>query len=210
MDQKRNAERLPLPTPFDAVAGDRAVRIVEISLIGCRIEHVGRLPIGGATVLEFQWNDQDIRVPAAISRSKMLGFAPGGERYESGLRFAVSVETAPEQLKQILDAFVEKSPVAPPLHEKVPFLRWYDDVDEPEPELEPEPEYVECSLLNETTWERRRVCDPRQPREGFTTIPPENDEELELLCRTYQYADPETRKLIRLTLELQIVERMKR
>jgi len=207
LEQKRNAERLPLPTPFDAVAGDRAVRIVEISLIGCRIEHVGRLPIGGATVLEFQWNDQDVRVPAAISRSKMLGFAPGGgERYESGLRFAVSVETAPEQLKQILSSFVEESPAAPPLHEKVPFLRWYDDdVDEPEPERE----YIECTLVNDTTWERRRVRDSRQPREGFTTVPLA-DEEIELLCRTYQYADPETRKLIRLTMELEIVERLKR
>lgn len=262
-EQKRNAERLPLDEPLDATAGGVAVKIVELSAIGCRIEHRVKLPIGGGTTLRFAWRGTTIDVLAKISRTQLRSTG-GTMMFESGLKFADSLETAPVELRRLLEA-VAAPAVVPPSKDKVstaevppipepppatpgedtlrrlqlgresqlpleafapvdealaydlasldidappttmnPFTSQADAVAlavEPPPEKEePQAEYVECRL-EKGKWTRRTVTSILQPPEGFITVPAD-DRELEMLCKSYQYADPDTRRLIRISLEL--------
>jgi len=100
---------------------------------------------------------------------------------------------------------------APPmfsLDEPVPFLR--EDEDEIE-EIDASAEilpvtFVQC-VLTAGKWTKKRVDDPKQPREGFTMIDPEDDAELDEFCKTYEVADPETRRMIRVSFEVGIAQK---
>jgi len=79
-----------------------------------------------------------------------------------------------------------------------------DEVEEIESSAElPAIRFVECSL-DAGKWTVREVIDPRQPREGFTMIAPDDPKEVDEFCKTYGVADPETRRMIRLSFELAI------
>ncbi|HUJ14687.1 MAG TPA: hypothetical protein VL284_12950, partial [Thermoanaerobaculia bacterium] len=56
--------------------------------------------------------------------------------------------------------------------------------------------------LEGRTWSRSLSDTPTQPLNGFTVAAYEDEEELESLCRTWETADSEGRRLIRLVAEL--------
>ena len=62
------------------------------------------------------------------------------------------------------------------------------------------------SLRKDSTWLTKRTNDPKQPLQGFTMIAPETDQETDDFCRTYEMADPETQRMIRLSFELAIAQ----
>jgi hypothetical protein len=101
-------------------------------------------------------------------------------------------------------------PPPPPLPEPAPFLRDFDEEDEIE-EIEASAEilpvtYVQC-VLTAGKWTKKRVDDPKQPREGFTMIDPGDDAEVDQFCKTYEVADPETRRMIRVSFEVGIAQK---
>ena len=84
-----------------------------------------------------------------------------------------------------------------------PFLTAIDDEVE---EIEASAElslYVECAW-EEEGWVKTRTDDPKQPLVGFTMLAPDSDEEIDDYCRTFEMADPETQRMIRLSFELAI------
>jgi hypothetical protein len=184
--QRRAAERLPLDAPIEATASGVPVRIVELSAIGCRIEHREKLSINSTTRLRFTWKARPVDLSAKIARQQLMP----GMVYSSGLQFAKSLDAAPEVVREIVTTITAE--VLPP--EVV-------DVTSPEDEIVDAGEnFMECSFVN-GKWQKRIVTRVKQPLEGFITMPGE-ESELDLLCRTYEYADPETRRLIRISLEL--------
>jgi hypothetical protein len=56
--------------------------------------------------------------------------------------------------------------------------------------------------LQDGAWSRALAESPSQPADGFTVAGYESDEELESLCRAYEIADEEGRRLIKLVAEL--------
>jgi hypothetical protein len=251
-EQKRNAERLPLETPLDATASGLPAKIMEISAIGCRIEHKEKLSIGGSVLLRFKWRNENVEIRAKLARTQLRSAYPQGMYYESGLKFADSLEEAPEEIRRVvatladplfppeIEAAPEPEPesVAEPapsevegaLHEEEQEVEEPPTSDLPPPTseehvpdedleefdyvvpdefedidsdtLKRRPKYVECALDPMGQWHRRPIILPIQPAEGFITYP-QSESELEMLCRTYAYADPDTRRLIRISLELE-------
>ena len=63
--------------------------------------------------------------------------------------------------------------------------------------------------LKGDSWWRVPTDSPNQPPDGFTVASYEDDEELETLCHTYEQADEEGRRLIRLVAELSVVQNRK-
>jgi len=53
-------------------------------------------------------------------------------------------------------------------------------------------------------WKRRRSLLPDQPEDGFTVRASVPEEEIEILCRTYEKGDDESRRLTRLMAELSV------
>ena len=53
-------------------------------------------------------------------------------------------------------------------------------------------------------WIQSTTRDPTQPPDGFTVAAYEHEEDLEVLCRAYEIADEEGRRLIRLVSEISV------
>lgn len=323
-DQQRAAERIPLDNPIDVMLNDVGGRIVEISLIGCKVEHPGRVNMGSTVNMDFLWKGRKIRLKAKVTRTEMRPIA-GKPGYLSALQLASSLEDSPvalrwviagllghpfdeplepepEPLKErVLDRAVLRPP-AKPTHQPIvnraplaetsnpktsipsskpsatPFAKQapgpqpmksqppipsaspaplpvskqepalpppgsnppvplavpvpnrsapvvvedeieeiaksaeilYDGETEEIDELsvaeeiqESPPDFLECILIG-GKWIKRHVMDPRQPREGFTMLAPEDESDIDQYCRSYEVADPDTRKMIRVSFELAI------
>jgi hypothetical protein len=231
-EQRRYAERITLKEPIVAMIGDMEARIIEISLIGGRIEHIGRLNMNSAVTLQFRWQGENVKLKAKIARTEMRSVG-GKMGYSSGVDFAKSAAEAPVILQRIVASFIEpesislpEPPPAPPPRtappapkpataapakrtpistEPAPFLpEIEDEVEEISEESEVLP-YVECSWVEEE-WVTRRTREPKQPRQGFTMVAPDSDDEIEAFCKTFEVADPETQRMIRLSFELAIAK----
>lgn len=257
-DQRRNAERVPLDIPIEGKIGEVSVRIIEISLIGCLLEHADRMAMGSTFTVKFRWAGENVVLKGRVARTEMRPI-DGALGYLSGIQFAESIDESPEALQRVLrsllpDSMPDIEAAAPSLFATHPFFRHVDDEEEEaeiprspseKPEAEPEPgrpnavefampdsrhdeielvledpglpdeelllgpeleielptPFIECTLSN-GVWTRRAVSEPSQPREGFTIVRPENEQEIAELCHTYLVADPDTRRLIRVSFDL--------
>ena len=244
-NQRRNAERVPLDIPIEGKIGEISVRIVEVSLIGCLLEHSDRMSMGSTFTVRFRWAGETVSLKGRVARTEMRP-VEGKMGYLSGVQFAETIDDAPEALQRILrsllpDSMPEIEAAAPSLFAEHPFFRHAEEEDDDEEvqpqrgaaeealpvpargsvialpagtdhdeieltldeELEvdlPTP-FVECTLTD-GVWTRRSVSEPQQPREGFTIVKPDSDQEITELCHTYRVADPDTRRLIRVSFDL--------
>ena len=81
-DDRRRTERLLLPAPISARVAERIVRIVDIGLLGTRLEHDEPL-LAGPHTLRFEWDGEEIVVDGIIVRSDRSQTA-----FHSGLQFS--------------------------------------------------------------------------------------------------------------------------
>jgi hypothetical protein len=65
--------------------------------------------------------------------------------------------------------------------------------------------YVRCTI-EEGKWTVEQTREPKQPREGFTIADPGDQREIDQFCKTYEVADPDTRRMIRVSCELMIAQ----
>ena len=84
-----------------------------------------------------------------------------------------------------------------------PFLAPDDAVEEIDGADEVEP-YVRCEFQDDGGWKKTPTDDSKQPLSGFTMLAPESEGEIDDFCRTYEMADPDTQRMIRLSFELGI------
>ena len=83
LDQdRRRAERLLLTSPISGRVSDHAVRIVDIGILGTRIEHDEPLMAGPQT-LQFEWDGEEIVVDCTLLRTEPLDAT-----FHSGLQFS--------------------------------------------------------------------------------------------------------------------------
>lgn len=223
-DERRNARRFPLPKPAHATFGGFAANIVEVSLIGCQIEHVDRIAPRVRLSLRFQWFGAPVRIDATVMRSEMRSIG-GKTAYASGLAFCESPAESPAVIREIVEWLTKAAETAageqaaaethaapqaasaPSVEAQTaprPFLR----ADEDEADAVSAP-YLQCRLSGRI-WERLYVEDPHQPPEGFTIMAPANDTEADVLCRAYQAASTIKRREMRMTFEQAIAKSRRR
>ena len=83
VQERRRGERLQLTPPLSGTVAGAPVRILEISLLGGRVEHEAPIAGAGSGTLRVEWNGEEILVDCSIAHSEpLLG------RFSSGLRFA--------------------------------------------------------------------------------------------------------------------------
>jgi phosphoserine phosphatase RsbU/P len=78
---RRRAERLPLPSPLSGRISDRQVRILDIGILGTRVEHDEPLLVGPQT-LRFRFDGEEIAINCTVLRSE-----PSESIFHSGLQF---------------------------------------------------------------------------------------------------------------------------
>ena len=243
-DQQRNAERIPLTEPISGSIEAADAHILELSLIGAKIEHFNRISMNSSATVQFAWKGKTIKLKGKVARTEMRSIG-GKLGYVSGVTFANRLEEAPKELRWIMSTFVESiepeaeiaAPLPPPpppprpaaakplatkpvaampaaapvrkaptpLPMPAPFLANDDEIEELDA-AEEVPPYVRCEYLQDGGWEKTPTDDAKQPLSGFTMLAPESDTELDDFCRTYEMADPETQRMIRLSFELGIAQ----
>jgi len=224
-------QRVRLAQPLIGRLGTNQVVLVDISVMGARIEHHTPLAAGSRARLLFTWEDEEISTDCRIVRSRLERFSVGADGltiYHSGLEFDDMETETKSKLKDMIARFITRAleeqklnakGVLPPSVDNMPIFRYggqltanQKDVSEaiggtllPASRVAKETGYI-CYHLENNTWRKKRTHDPGQPSEGFTISALEDRSQADLLCDAYQKSDREGRKMIQLFAQLSIVE----
>lgn len=227
----RRVQRVHLAQPVIARLGTTPVVLVDISLLGARVEHSTPLQAGGKARLTFQWEEQEISVECRIVRSRLERFSVGADGltvYHSGLEFEEISTDMKARLKEMIGVFIaraleeqrlnargvipEHDPAKMPIFRHGQLTANTKDVAEavgsaqlPTSRIAKETGYI-CYHLENNTWRKKRTHDPGQPAEGFTISATEDRAQADMLCEAYLRSDREGRKMIQLFAQLSIME----
>ena len=196
-DERREYQRLNLTKPLDGWFGDEPVKVLDVSARGAQvlaqIASGDPLPLGTRLPLRFQWRGEDVALAAVIVRTGKerygVHFVDPGDRLRQLIR-----ESAVELLRaQEANAFGdrEKNLIGDEsltaMSRKVMLARSFVIYE-----------------LTEGGWKSRPALLPDQPDNGFTVIAEETEEQIDLLCRTFETGDEEARRMIRMIAELSV------
>ena len=191
-DERRQFQRLNLPEPLDGWFGDYAVRILNLSATGALIASDDQLPDDARGLLRFFWRGVEIEVLAKTARQREV--QTGLEFLEeSGALFDLLAASATELLlaqqanalgnreanvigDQTLTAASSAARIAG-------YVTW---------------------TLGDRGWHSRRSLLPDQPPDGFTVSAGEAEDQVALLCQTYESGDTESRRLTRMLAEISV------
>lgn len=224
-------QRVHLAQPLLASLGSAKVLLVDVSILGARVEHHVPLIAGSHTRISFQWEGEEIATPCRIVRSRLERFSVGNDGltvYHSGLEFESMPPETLARLKAMIARFITRALEEQKLNargvlpehdvEKMPIFRFGGQLTAnpkdkelaapaylPASRLAKETGYV-CYALENHQWRRKRTHDPGQPLDGFTISAAEDHTQAELLCDAYLRSDRDGRKLIQLFAQLSIID----
>ena len=229
----RRVQRVQLAQPLLARLGSARVLIVDVSLLGARVEHHMPLAAGSTASFSFTWEDEEITGQCRVVRSQLERFSVGTDGltvYHSGLEFDEISEPVRMKLKAMIGRFVSRALEEQklnargvvPTHDmtRMPIFRFggqltADAKDKcvsvsvpsylPASRLGKNTGYV-CYNLENNTWRRKRTHDPGQPMDGFTISATEDLTQAHMLCDAYSRSDDSGRQLIQLFAQLSIVD----
>lgn len=201
-EERREFQRLRLDPPLPGALGDTAVSILEVGVLGGRVQHAEPLEQQYAE-LHFPFGGSEIGMRCEIVRTfRGPDSKASGGGLESGLRFLAAIDESGTALRRMLAQLVTQEFE---MRRKLP------------PNTMPHPGAVDgdmtvrgadagflCYRLEKGTWRKRRVFLPEQPSLGFTVARIEDSAEMQRLCRVYESSDEEGRRLIRLFAELSV------
>jgi hypothetical protein len=202
-EERRGAPRYAVPDGVTAEIGGVEGTLIELSMIGAKVEHLDRFPLT-APQLSIGWKGKTATVPVRVARSEIVGRRGARLVCHSGL-FIVSMDSTTQgMLSLILREGHEPEPLPVPVPKppvelgedtwtrKVQFMRHELDDDHLP--------YVQFRLTA-GGWEKEYIAAHVQPADGFTITRDRRD--FDELQRTYEHADPETRRMMQIALESQ-------
>src|SRR5437763_1742293 len=108
----RRVQRIHLANPIVARLGTAQVVLVDISLLGARVEHHTPMIAGGRTRLAFRWEDHEVVTDCRIVRSRLERFSIGTNGltiYHSGLEFENVTAQILRVLKEMIGGFIARA-----------------------------------------------------------------------------------------------------
>jgi hypothetical protein len=197
-EERREFQRLHLAPPIPATFGTTAVSILEIGVLGARVQHGAALEPRYAD-LRFGFGSDELALKCEVVRTfsnERPGYPDGG--LASGLRFLAAIGESGDLLRSMLAQLV----VREFRNQRLPAM--------PDPPVDGDKTVrgVDARFLSyrleDGVWRRRRVFLPEQPQAGFTVASGEDGDEMQRLCAVYEASDHEGRRLIRLFAELSV------
>jgi hypothetical protein len=227
----RRVQRVHLAQPLLGKLGSAQVVIVDVSLLGARVEHQVPLVAGNMSSISFKWEDHEIASTCRIVRSRLERFSVGADGltvYHSGLEFESMPEETRSRLKAMIGRFISKALEEQKLNARgvvpehdvneMPIFRFGGQLTADAKDkrvaapsfmtagrLAKETGYI-CYNLENNAWRRKRTHDPGQPMEGFTISATEDLTQAQLLCDAYARSDHSGRRLIQLFAQLSIAD----
>lgn len=227
----RRVQRVHLAQPLVARLGSAQVVLVDLSVLGARVEHSVPLIAGALTRLTFDFEGAEMVLECRIVRSRLERFSVGSDGltvYHSGLEFQQAEGDMRGRLKKIIGRFIAAALEEQKLNargvlpqhsvDRMPIFRFGGQLTSntkdkemagtavmPTVRIAKETGYV-CYALENNSWRRKRTHDPGQPLEGFTISATEDHTQAEMLCEAYRLSDLDGRRLIQLCAQLSIMD----
>jgi len=227
----RRVQRVHLAQPLVAKLGSAQVILVDLSILGARVEHHTPIVAGGSSKLQFAFEDLEMTIDCRVVRSRLERFSVGSDGltiYHSGLEFHQIDDETRSRLKDIIGRFIAAALEEQKLNargvlpahsvDRMPIFRFGGQLTANQKDREvagaavmptvrivKETGYV-CYALENNAWRRKRTHDPGQPLEGFTISAEEDHTQAEMLCEAYRKSDRDGRRLIQLCAQLSIME----
>ena len=206
---RREFQRLKLAKPILAMMGSSTALVLDIGIAGAYLEHYGAVQPGDRFQLTFRWQNEDVELTSEIVRTKIVRQYGEDARKavsHSGVHFIAPVGDAAARLEDLIATFVARILAAQRAN-----AAGDGSIDSSALILSTlgaarrkrTSGYVSYRLRGSSWW-RVPTDSPHQPEDGFTVSAWEDEHELETLCRTYEEADEEGRRLIRLVAELSV------
>jgi len=213
-NDRREFQRLRLAKPILAQLDQQSALILDIGVGGAFIEHYGTAEPGQRFHLTFRWMGEDVEFIAEVIRSGEV--RKGGGDVQSvvshtALHFIEGKGDAEERMHDMMATFVGRVLAAQKSNAS-------GDVGDSagqrilaqlgEARRMRTRGYI-AYHFKEDTWWRVPTDSALQPPDGFTVAAYEDEEELAQLCSSYESADEEGRRLIRLVAELSVLSARK-
>jgi hypothetical protein len=184
--------------PLDGWFSDYAVRVLDLSTAGARIESAEEIPLGTRGLFRFYWRKEEIEVTAEIARA-------GAD--DEGLRFTEESGVVRRLISEA-NAEVRRAQAANALG-----LREQNVIDGDQTLTAASA--AQRSMMAKgfivwtwdgSGWDSRKALLPDQPDDGFTVAAAESPEQVQQLRTSYEESDEEGRKLIRRLAELSVAK----
>ena len=199
--ERREFQRLRLREPIPARFGETAVMLVELGVLGGRAELSERIATGSSAV--FSVDTLSLRFDAAVVYEGE-GSAMSAFPWQIGLRFISAFEKSDVRLRETLTRLASEE-----LEQvrRFPLPAAAGSFNPEETAMRMPAPFVSYRF-DHGSWNRRGVFVPAQPENGFTVPDAMSSDEIRPLCASYEEADDEGRRLIRLFAELRVCEQM--
>lgn len=224
----RRVQRVHLAQPIVARLGSSQVVLVDLSVLGARIEHHVALHAGTHARLVFRWDGDELAFDTRIVRSRLERFSVGANGltiYHSGLEFQSVPAATMQKLKTMIGTYIARALEEQKLNargvlpahqvDRMPIFRFGGQLTSnardrevggaplPISRVARETGYLCCQFEN-NHWRRKRTHDPGQPVQGFTISAEEDHTQVDLLCEAWQASNEDGRRLIQLMAQLSI------
>lgn len=194
----RQTPRIILRTARRGFFGDAEVLVLEIGLGGAKFEHANRVDVGYTTTFTCG----PLTTAGQVRHSVLLP-ARTGIVYQSGISFPDAGSRENELLTGLL------------MHEaQQQVTEWEANLSGVLMPPRPTPRRSAVALrfvaLHRSSqgWTRHITADPNQVLDGITVVDGTPEEEVAVLCETYERADEATRELLRRVAMVAILEQL--
>ncbi len=193
IDERRQFQRLNLTKPVDGWFGDFSVAVVEVSGNSAKILHDDELLVGARGLLRLTWRGEELELMAEIVRT---------EGARSALRI---VEESPQLRRLIADSATEllRAQEANLRGDRERNVVGDETLTAASAGARATSGFL-CFRLTPDGWKCSRALLPDQPDNGFTVSANESQDQIDLLCRTYETGDREAKRMTRMIAELSV------
>ena len=220
-EEKRAFQRLQLAEPIPASLNDSYAMLLDLGVTGALVEHSLPVEVGSRARLKFKHEGKPIEMECEVVRSTSpqplpTGVLPfpaldiGPRNFQTGVRFLRAMGDSDESLRLMLADHVDKILRAQQANAMGNRDANVIDGDATITRLGAALRGADAGFLifrlTSAGWKKTPSLLPEQPEDGFTVAAFEDEEHLKGLCRAYENADQEGRRLIRLMAELSISE----
>lgn len=206
-DDRREFQRLRLTKPILAGMDRGQALILDIGMAGAFLEHYGRVSSGDRFDLTFRWLGADVRFDCEVVRSTVVRDPAGDAKSvvsHTGVHFIEAVGDSQSHLQEMMAMSVGRILAAQKANAAGTRERSAGEsvlARLGEARRKRSKGFVSYRFKDNSWW-RVPTKSASQPEDGFTVAAWEDENEVAILCETYEIANEEARSLIRLVAEL--------
>jgi hypothetical protein len=190
-DERRHFQRLTLLEPIDGWFGDYTVRLIDVSATGALIEYDEPIPADARALLRFWWRGEEVELTAETART--LESRSGLHFLEENEALCRLIAGSATEMLIALEANARGDREANLIGDETLTAAW----------RRPASGFIRW-IFGDAGWSSERSAASDQPEHGFTVAAAEPDDQVALLCHTYESGGTEARQLTRMLAELSV------